>query len=140
LGGRRANYSNPGDTMPDSPDCTRHEDEISRLREKTHTHANDITALKRDQVNLAERIPPNLGQWMGSMDVQIRQLVLNMENVHQALQRGYVTVAEFEAAQRDIAKCATKTELEPIKSLFNKGLAAVMLTIIGGLMALLFKG
>jgi hypothetical protein len=126
--------------MAESPDCTRHEEEINRLRERSHAHANDLTALRRDQAAISDRIPMNLGQWMGKMDVQIQGLTHNVENIHQALQRGYVTLAEFQVVEKQINQCATKAELEPIKSGFYKGIGVVLTIVIGGLMALLLKG
>jgi hypothetical protein len=126
--------------MTEMPDCTRHEDEIGRLRERSHAHANEIIALKRDQAALSDRIPANLASWMGKMDVQIASLTLNVENIHQALQRGYVTVAEFQNLERQLGQCASKAELEPIKHAFYKGMAVVLTIIVGGLMALILKG
>lgn len=129
-----------GDSMsPESPDCVRHEEEINRLRERSHQHANDLTSLKENQRAIAERIPANLREWMGGVNVQLANVEANLTNIHAALQRGYVTVTEFEAIQKECATFVTHAELEPIKMAVYRGIGIILATVIVGLVSIILR-
>jgi len=143
--------------------CARNEREIHSLREKAHQHSNQITGLTHDVESVQERIPPDLREWMGAVKVQLQGLNTNVENIHQALQRGYVTVMEFTALRDDLrelceqqsayarkddlepvkaelAHLVRKEELEPIKLGFYRVVAVFGSAVIVALLGLLFKG
>lgn len=131
--------------------CERHEREINRLRDKADAAARELAekdkqlvALQHDHEALADRLPENLGQWMGEMSTKLSGLVRGQDDVVKALREGYVTVAELEAvklAQKGFATRSEldtlRTEMRPITSAFWQGARTVALALLGALLALL---
>ena len=127
--------------------CERHEREIERLRDEKAEQARSISAkevqivaLQRDLVSLEERLPPNLGEWMGKVSTTLETLARGQDSVVEALNKGYVTVAEFEPVKAAVGKCITKEEFGPIKGTFYKAWAVIGTAILAALLTLVMRG
>lgn len=143
--------------------CERHEREIELLRTRAHTLANEvqekeakIVGLQHDLGALEERLPVNLGEWMGRVQAQLEGLVRGQNDLVEALRRGYVTVAEFEPIKAALGQYVTNAQLQPIasrleqritkeefgpiKGAFYKAAAFIGLALLGAVMALVLKG
>lgn len=121
-------------------DCERHEREIDRLRETSRGFASQIAETKGQLAAISERIPPGLAGWMGRTETQLGGLHLTQQDILDALKRGYVTTAEFDGLKVQQARYATHEEVKPIVNTFYRVVGILATIILGGLVALFFKG
>ncbi len=129
--------------MPDDERCGRHEDELRRLDAENRALLGQLSAgqvalvgVEHDIERLSERIPTDLKQWMGRIDERLAGFSVTLNDVVQALQRGYVTTAEFDILKKQLDGFARKEELEPIKMAFYKALGVLLTAIIGAVLAM----
>ena len=105
-----------------------------------------MVGLQHDMHALSERVPVDLGQWMGTVSTKLDTMTRGQNDVVTALREGYVTVAELETAKAAHEHFATKsefenlkTELKPITASFWKAAAIVGAILLTGIIGLLLE-
>lgn len=96
-------------------------------------------ALQRDLVALTGRIPADIGQWMGRIDEQLRNMGVDLEQLTVAMQQHFVTQTEFRALREKTTSFATKEELAPVKGLVYKGIGLILAAFLGAVLTLVFR-
>lgn len=111
-------------------DCTKHEEEIRKLRERSHAHANliaakdaEIAELTGSLTNLSERIPVDLASKLLTIDMELK-------NLSGLVTRNYVSREEF---------LTVKMEHEQIKKLVFGFIGLAMVAIVSGMLGLILR-